>query len=69
MYVFADAIASFLAVAIALVKSVLEAPIASAIYSTIVDDYITEFIPLIELREIWLQDLIEEAKKRKQLFY
>lgn len=33
-----------------------------AIYSTIVDDYITEFIPLSELREIWLQDLIEEAK-------
>ena len=33
-----------------------------AIYSTIVDDYITEFIPLNELREIWLQDLIEEAK-------
>ena len=35
-----------------------------AIYSTIVDDYITEFIPLIELREIWLQDLIEEAKEK-----
>ena len=35
-----------------------------AIYSTIVDDYITEFIPLIELREIWLQDLIEESKEK-----
>lgn len=35
-----------------------------AIYSTVVDDYITEFIPLNELREIWLQDLIEEAKEK-----
>ena len=35
-----------------------------AIYSTVVDDYITEFIPLNELREIWLQDLIEESKEK-----
>ena len=39
-----------------------------AIYSTIVDDYITEFIPLNELREIWLQDLIEEAKKKLDMW-
>ena len=39
-----------------------------AIYSTIVDDYITEFIPLIELREIWLQDLIEEAKEKLDIW-
>lgn len=35
-----------------------------AIYSTVIDDYVTEFIPLNELREIWLQDLIEEAKEK-----
>ncbi len=35
-----------------------------AIYSTVVDDYITSFIPLNELREIWLQDLIKEAKEK-----
>ena len=35
-----------------------------AIYSTVIDDYVTEFIPLIELREIWLQDLIEESKEK-----
>ena len=39
-----------------------------AIYSTIVDDYITEFIPLNELREIWLQDLIEEAKEKLDMW-
>ena len=35
-----------------------------AIYSTVIDDYVTEFIPLNELREIWLQDLIEKAKEK-----
>ena len=35
-----------------------------AIYSTVVDDYITDFIPLKQLREIWLNDLIEEANRK-----
>lgn len=39
-----------------------------AIYSTVVDDYITEFIPLNELREIWLQDLIEKAKEKLDMW-
>lgn len=33
-----------------------------AIYSTIVDDYITEFLPKEKIKEIWLKDLIENAK-------
>ena len=39
-----------------------------AIYSTVIDDYVTEFIPLNELREIWLQDLIEEAKEKLDMW-
>lgn len=35
-----------------------------AIYSTTVDDYITEFLPKEEIKEIWLNDLIEEAKEK-----
>ena len=35
-----------------------------AIYSTVSEDYITDFIPLEEIREIWLKDLIEDAKKK-----
>lgn len=35
-----------------------------AIYSTIIEDYITDFIPLKQLRKIWLEDLIEDAKKK-----
>ena len=35
-----------------------------AIYSTVVDDYIIDFIPLKQLREIWLNDLIEEANRK-----
>lgn len=35
-----------------------------AIYSTVVEDYITDFIPLEEIRKIWLKDLIEDAKRK-----
>lgn len=35
-----------------------------ALYSTIVDNYITEFLPKEEIKQIWLNDLIEEAKKK-----
>ena len=39
-----------------------------AIYSTVIDDYITEFIPLNELREIWLQDLIKKEKEKLDMW-
>lgn len=39
-----------------------------AIYSTIVDDYITDFVPLNELREMWLKDLIEDAKEKVDMY-
>ena len=32
-----------------------------AIYSTITDDYITEFLLKEQIRDIWLNDLIENA--------
>ena len=35
-----------------------------AIYSTVSEDYITDFIPLEEIKEIWLKDLIEDAKRK-----
>lgn len=35
-----------------------------AIYSTVVEDYITDFIPLEEIRELWLEDLVEDAKRK-----
>lgn len=35
-----------------------------AIYSTVIEDYITDFIPLEELRKIWLEDLVEDAKRK-----
>ncbi len=35
-----------------------------AIYSTIIEDYITDFIPLEEIRELWLEDLVEDAKRK-----
>lgn len=35
-----------------------------AIYSTIVDDYITDFLPKEQIKEIWLNDLIENAKEK-----
>lgn len=35
-----------------------------AIYSTVSEDYITDFIPLEKIREIWLKDLIEDAKRK-----
>lgn len=39
-----------------------------AIYSTIVDDYITEFLPKEEIEKIWLEDLIEEAKEKAKKY-
>lgn len=35
-----------------------------AIYSTIIDDYITDFLPMGKIREIWLKDLIKEANEK-----
>lgn len=35
-----------------------------AIYSTVIEDYVTDFIPLENVRKIWLNDLIEEAKRK-----
>ena len=35
-----------------------------AIYSTVIEDYITDFIPLEEIRELWLEDLVEDAKRK-----
>lgn len=35
-----------------------------AIYSTIIDDYITEFLPKEEIKKIWLNDLIEQTKEK-----
>lgn len=32
-----------------------------AIYSTIIDDYITEFMPIENIKRIWLTDLILES--------
>lgn len=35
-----------------------------AIYSTVSEDYITDFMPLNKIRKIWLEDLIEDAKRK-----
>lgn len=35
-----------------------------AIYSTVVEDYITDFIPLEDIRKLWLEDLIVEANQK-----
>lgn len=35
-----------------------------AIYSTVSEDYITDFMPLNKIRKIWLEDLIEYAKRK-----
>lgn len=35
-----------------------------AIYSTIIDDYVTEFLPKERIKEIWLNDLIEKDRKK-----
>ena len=35
-----------------------------AIYSTTIEDYITDFITLENVRKIWLEDLIEDAKRK-----
>ena len=39
-----------------------------AIYSTVSEDYITDFIPLEEIKEIWLKDLIEDAKRKLDIW-
>ena len=39
-----------------------------AIYSTIVDNYITDFLPKEEIKEIWLNDLIENAKEKVERY-
>ena len=39
-----------------------------AIYSTVIEDYITYFIPLEEIRKIWLEDLIEDAKRKLDIW-
>lgn len=35
-----------------------------AIYSTVSEDYITDFLPLDKIRKMWLEDLIEDAKRK-----
>jgi hypothetical protein len=35
-----------------------------AIYSTVSEDYITDFMPLDKVRKVWLEDLIEDAKRK-----
>lgn len=35
-----------------------------AIYSTVVDDYITKFLSKEEIKKTWLEDLIESAKEK-----
>ena len=35
-----------------------------AIYSTVSEDYITDFMPLDKIRKVWLEDLIEDAKRK-----
>lgn len=39
-----------------------------AIYSTIVEDYITKFLSKEEIAKIWLNDLIEEAKEKVEKY-
>lgn len=35
-----------------------------AIYSTVIEDYITDFILLEDIRKLWLEDLIVEANQK-----
>lgn len=35
-----------------------------ALYSTIIENYITDFLPKEQIKEIWLQNLIKEAKEK-----
>ena len=35
-----------------------------AIYSTVSEDYITDFMPLDKVRKVQLEDLIEDAKRK-----
>ena len=35
-----------------------------AIYSTVSEDDITDFMPLDKIRKVWLEDLIEDAKRK-----
>lgn len=39
-----------------------------ALYSTIVEDYVTEFLPKEKIKEIWLQGLIKEAKEKVERY-
>lgn len=39
-----------------------------AIYSTIVDNYITDFLPKEQIKDIWLNDLIEDAKEKVERY-
>lgn len=35
-----------------------------ALYSTIVDDYVTEFLSKEEIKKIWLNDFIKDVKEK-----
>lgn len=35
-----------------------------ALYSTVVDDYVTGFLPKEEIKKIWLNDFVEHAKEK-----
>ena len=39
-----------------------------AIYSTIIDDYITEFMPIENIKRIWLADLILESIEKVEKY-
>lgn len=39
-----------------------------AIYSTVIDDYITEFVPLEKIKRIWLSDLILESIEKVERY-
>ena len=39
-----------------------------AIYSTIIDDYITEFVPIENIKRIWLADLILESIEKVEKY-
>lgn len=39
-----------------------------AIYSTIIDDYITEFMPIENIKKIWLADLILESIEKVEKY-
>lgn len=39
-----------------------------ALYSTVVDDYVTDFLPKEEIKKIWLNNLIESAKEKVDMY-